>query len=193
MSSHRICPHQHGLHGARIHVFSEQFVASSLAQLAALKAAHAASGVKFCANLSSRYKPWFRALEAALRAGEIGEVRGVQAQKSYRLGERPDFYRQRSSYGGTIPWIGSHPMDWIPWLTRERYESVYATHSRRHNFGYGELEVSAQCQFTLSNEICASVSIDFLHPKTVAAIMTIAFVSSAQKACWKFATSKPGC
>ncbi|MDB5800367.1 MAG: gfo/Idh/MocA family oxidoreductase [Rhodocyclales bacterium] len=150
-----------------IHVFSEKPIAASFDELAALRAAYAAGSSKFCTNFSSRYKPWFRALEAALRANRIGEVRLIQAQKSYLLGSRPDFYRSRASYGGTIPWLGSHTMDWIPWLSRQRYESVFATHSTQHNAGYGELEATAQCQFILSNGLSASVSIDFLHPQTV--------------------------
>ena len=147
-----------------VHVFSEKPVATTLSELTALRAAHQASGKCFSAMFGIRYKPWFLAAHAAVKSGRMGEIRLIQAQKSYKLGTRPAFFANRSTYGGTIPWVGSHAIDWVRWLSGEEFKSVFAAQSTRHNKDNGELEVSAQCQFTLGKEICASVSIDYLRP-----------------------------
>jgi predicted dehydrogenase len=149
-----------------LHVFSEKPVATTLRELTALRAAHQASGKCFSAMFGIRYKPWFLAAHAAIKSGCIGEIRLMQAQKSYKLGTRPAFFANRSTYGGTIPWVGSHAIDWVRWLSGEEFTSVFAVQSTRHNHNNGQLEVSAQCQFTLGNDICASVSIDYLRPAT---------------------------
>jgi len=94
----------------------------------------------------------------------VGEIRLVNTQKSYKLGQRPDFYKKRETYGGTIPWVGIHAIDWIHWITEKKFLSVYATHSRLHNSGHGELETTALCHFTLEDEVFASLSIDYLRP-----------------------------
>jgi predicted dehydrogenase len=43
---------------------------------------------------------------------------------------------------------------------------VYAAQSALHNRGYGELEMSALCHFTLEGEVFASASIEYLRPST---------------------------
>ena len=147
-----------------IHVFCEKPVAMTLDELDRVRAAHEASGVHFAAMMGLRYKPAFHTAWQAVRDGAIGSVRLITAQKSYRLGERADFFRSRSTYPGTIPWVGSHAIDLIHWFSGEAFESVRAAHSTRDNRGHGDLEVSALCQFTMTNEALASASIDYLRP-----------------------------
>jgi predicted dehydrogenase len=91
-------------------------------------------------------------------------VRLINARKSYKLGIRPAYYRERSTYGGTIPWVGSHAIDWIMHLAGSRFASVYATHSDAGNQGNGTMERSALCHFTLDGDIFASASIDVFRP-----------------------------
>ena len=55
-------------------------------------------------------------------------------------------------------------MDWLHWFSGRKFHSVYASHSVKDNRDNGELEMSAMCQFTLEDEIFASVSIDYLRP-----------------------------
>lgn len=147
-----------------IHVFSEKPVATEWADFHALRAALDTRAVFFSAMFGIRYTPAFLAAHAATDAGRIGEVRLLQAQKSYKLGQRPAFFGQRASYGGSIPWVGSHAIDWVHWFAARPFVSVSAQHSRIANGGNGDLEVSAQCQFVLEDEITAQVSIDYLRP-----------------------------
>jgi len=151
-----------------VHVFCEKPVAVTLGQLDRLTAAHRQSGVHFAAMMGLRYAPAFYTAWRAVRDGAIGQVRLVNARKSYKLGRRAAFYHSRQSYPGTIPWVGSHAIDWIRWLTGGRFQTVYATHSRRHNRDHGEMEASALCHFTLSGEVLASVSIDYFRPQGAA-------------------------
>jgi predicted dehydrogenase len=114
--------------------------------------------------LGLRYAPEFYSAWRAVQDGAVGSVRLVNTRKSYKLGQRPSYYTQRETYGGTIPWVGIHAIDWIQWFSGESFRAVRAQHSAQHNHGFGDLEVSALCQFTMSNEVLASASIDYLRP-----------------------------
>ena len=120
--------------------------------------------VKISAMLAMRYEPQFYAAYKAIRSGEIGNVRLLQAQKSYKLGERPAFYRKRDSYGGTILWVGIHAIDWIQWLSGESFVSVSALHSNMENFGHGDLETTAAAQYAMTNNAIATVTCDYYRP-----------------------------
>lgn len=153
-----------------IHVFCEKPVAITLAGLDELRAAYTEAveqhvpRLHFAAMMGLRYDPAFYAAWRAVRAGRIGTVRLINTRKSYKLGERDAYYCSRETYGGTIPWVGSHALDWIAWFGAQPFRRVYAAHSTAHNRGHGDLEVSALCQVTLADEIFASASIDYLRP-----------------------------
>jgi predicted dehydrogenase len=147
-----------------IHAFVEKPVATTLDGLKELRGQHAASGVHLAAMLGIRYDGAMRAVHDAIGRGAVGAVRLITAQKSYKLGTRKDFYKKRETYGGTIPWVGAHAIDWIRWLSGEEYVSVRASHSAAHNRGNGELEMSAACHFTMTNDVIAAANIDYLRP-----------------------------
>lgn len=147
-----------------IHVFSEKPAAVTLPQLDTLREAYRESGVVFSTMMAIRYTPHFAAAKRAVESGAVGEIRLMNAQKSYRLGKRGGMYLDRRLYGGTIPWVGSHAIDWLYWFSGKRFLEVYAQHSSIANRGTGDLEVSAVCGFKMEDEVCATVSIDFLRP-----------------------------
>jgi predicted dehydrogenase len=149
-----------------IHVFCEKPVALNLEELDLLHSEYQQGNVHFSAMMGLRYDPAFYTAWSAVRRGEIGQVRLIYAQKSYKLGTRPEYYSRRSTYGGTIPWVGSHAVDWVYWFSHAQFVSVTASHSRLFNSGYGDLEVSAMCHFVLQDEIFASVSLDYYRPET---------------------------
>lgn len=148
-----------------IHVFSEKPVALELAELNSLKRVYGEHPeVHFTTMLGLRYEPAFYTAWNAVNHGEIGDVRLIHAQKSYKLGNRQVYYHQRSTYGGTIPWVGSHAIDWVHWFSNAPFISVFARHTYQENNRYGTMEVSAACLFELQNEIFATVSLDYLRP-----------------------------
>mgnify|MGYP001300056690 FL=1 len=148
-----------------IHAFVEKPVATELDDLEKLKEIYSKSDLHLAAMFGIRYAAHFRTAWEAVRQGRIGKVRLMTAQKSYRLGERSDFFKTRKTYGGTIPWVGSHAIDWLHWFSGEEFQAVYATHSSLYNREHGDLEVSALCQFKFSNEVMGSVNIDYLRPQ----------------------------
>lgn len=151
--------------GRGIHAYVEKPVATTLDDLQMLRSAFAGSRAGLGAMFGIRCTPHFRTARQAVQDGAVGQIRLMQAQKSYRLGSRAEFFRRRASYGGTIPWVGSHAIDWVRWFSGEQFQSVMAMHSTAHNAGHGELEVTAQCQFAMTNDVFASVSIDYLRPQ----------------------------
>lgn len=147
-----------------VHLYAEKPLATSLDELAELKTLWLSGQSHLAAMFGIRYKPWFMAAWQAVNAGKIGAVRQMHAQKSYKLGQRPDFFAQRASFGGLIPWVGCHAIDWLRWFSGEEFVSVFARHSTLHNGGQGDLEASAICAFEMSHEVLATVSIDYLRP-----------------------------
>lgn len=161
------------LHGAMslealnrsIAVFCEKPVCFTMAELEQLERAAAADPGKFCAMTALRYLPAFFQAHQMFDAGEIGEPVLLQTRKSYKMAVRPDHYRQRSTYGGTIGWVGSHAVDWILWFARSQFAQVSAFQSRRFNGGYGTLESAAQCLCIMKNGVLGEISMDFLRPE----------------------------
>ena len=143
-----------------VNVFAEKPVASSLAELDRLEEAVKASGIAFCAMHYLRFSPAFYLGAQMVRRGDIGDVRMVTAQKSYRYGKRPAWYGDRRLYGGTIPWVGIHAIDWIYHFTGLPFETVSSVQVGK------DPEMAALCQFTLQGGALAAVNIDFHRPKT---------------------------
>lgn len=150
-----------------IPVFCEKPVAITMEDLETLKTVQDRSGAHFAGMMGMRYMPAFHTAHKIVESGGIGEVRLINVQKSYRLGtNRGDYYHKRETLGGLIPLNGSHAVDLVHWFSEKKFKSVYAVHSRMHNSGHGDLEVSAHCEFVLENEIFASVNVDYLRPAT---------------------------
>jgi predicted dehydrogenase len=146
------------------HLFVEKPLATTLEDLENFRRAYGKSGRHLAGMFALRYSPEFLTAWSAIKQGMIGEVRLLNAQKSYKLGTRGEVYRKRELYGGTIPWVGSHAIDWVYWLSGEKFTSVYSAHSRMHNHGHRDLEATACCLFTLTNEVMATVTLDYLRP-----------------------------
>jgi len=145
-----------------INVFSEKPVASSIEELKSVEKAVRDSGIKFCAMHYLRYTPAFYHGAQMVKNGEIGDIRLVTAQKSYKYGTRPEWYGDRSLYGGTIPWIGIHAIDWIYHFTGKRFLSVNSK-----VFGK-DPEMAALSQFELEDGALAAMNLDYYRPSKAA-------------------------
>jgi predicted dehydrogenase len=147
-----------------IHVFVEKPMAVSLDQLARLQRAHAGGRAMLCPMLPYRYHPAFHAAWRAVTEGRVGEPLLITAQKSYKLGARHPMYTHRTTYGGTIPWVAIHGIDWIHWFSRGAVTEVMASHTPAGNVGHGEMESSGACLFRLGNTGVASLTFDYFRP-----------------------------
>lgn len=151
-----------------MHVYCDKPLALSLEGLERVReSAENAKGVLW-AMQTARYDPWFYTAKCLIDEGEIGEIRLLSARKSYRLGQRAPFFRERDLHGGLIPWVAIHGIDFIRYLYPKAAKQVLASHSARSNSGFGSLEVTAQLMLLLENEVMAQVSADYLRPANAA-------------------------
>jgi len=150
-----------------IHVITEKPVATTLEDLVKLKETVAGNGVRLTALLSMRMEPRFQAVYKAVGEGAVGEPILATAQKSYKFGKsRPDFYRDLRTYGGTIPWVGIHAIDYIHFTTRLDYTEVVAFQGNKDHPDYPGCQDYAGMLFRMSNGGTAMVNLDYLRPET---------------------------
>ncbi len=148
-----------------IHVFVDKPVATQLKELDELEAVARNSSARLFAMLTMRYEATFYTARRLVEAGSIGQLRMLTGQKSYKLGKRPDFYRDREQFGGITPWISIHIIDLILWIARKRCISVSSLQDNHYNHGYGELEMTSLCSLQLEDNILASINSDYYRPK----------------------------
>lgn len=146
------------------HVFAEKPLARTLDELDAIEEKWKTSGRQLAAMLNYRVNPAFVLAKCLIDRGDIGEIRLLNAQKSYKFGKRPDFMTVRGTYGGTIPWVGIHAIDWILWLSGASPQSVTALQSSAGAENGICPEITALAQFELKGEILASLTVDYLRP-----------------------------
>ena len=142
-----------------VDIFAEKPIAATLEELDAVERAVRESGIRFCAMHYLRYTPAFYHGAKLVKSGAIGEVRMATAQKSYRYGTRPAWYHDRALYGGTIPWVGIHAIDWLWHFTGKRFLSVST-----RVFGR-DPEMAALCQFEMEDGLIGGMNLDFYRPK----------------------------
>ena len=149
-----------------IHVICEKPIALQLDELDAIEKICAETSAKIISMVGIRYDAAFWTARKLVKEGAIGKIKVIHTQKSYKLGKRPDFYKSRELYGGTIPWVGSHAIDWLLWFTESEFESVTAFHDHDDNFDNGTMEIAGECLFRMKNGVIATSSIDYLRPAT---------------------------
>jgi predicted dehydrogenase len=87
------------------------------------------------------------------------------AQKSYRFGaSRPDWYRRRRDYAGTMLWVASHGIDAIRFCCDVEFGRVIGVQSNVSKPDYEEMEDHCVALWELSNGGSAVVHADFLRP-----------------------------
>lgn len=150
-----------------VDVFCEKPVAFTLDEVTALEKAAAVTGAKFGGMMGMRFEPHFHTALKMINDNVIGGVELISTRKSYIYGNRPDFYNSRATYGGTIPWVGSHAIDLIQHCNAGDFATVRAW--QRHRNDDPELpELTAHCAFTMTSGAIASADIDYLRPGSAA-------------------------
>lgn len=150
----------------KLHIIAEKPLALNQAELAQVKDAVAESRIGLTMLISMRFEAPYLAIKQIVDAGEIGEVAQIGAQKSYKLGERPEWMRHRETFGGTIPYIGIHMVDLMRYTSgREMVEAV----SFQSRIGFPEIrdmENTAATLFRMDNGGVAALRLDYLRPET---------------------------
>ena len=150
-----------------IHVLSEKPAATNLADLTSLEREVHRSGVLYSIMLEMRAMPIFLAARKAVQQGAIGEPILLSSQKSYKFGSnRPWFYKERKTYGGTIPWVGIHALDYMRWVSGQEYARVAAFEGNKSHPQTPGCEDHAGLLFHLANGGTATCHLDFLRPES---------------------------
>jgi len=150
----------------KLHVVAEKPLAIELEDLRRVKQAVARQGVRLSMLLPMRFSPPYLALKQVVDSGAIGEVAQIGAQKSYKLGDRPVWYLRRSTYGGTIPWIGIHMVDLMRWSSGREFTEVASFQTHIAFPELGEMENVTASLFRLDNGGAATLRMDYLRPET---------------------------
>ena len=148
-----------------VNVLSEKPAATTLENLGRLEQAVRESGIHYSVMLDMRGMPTFQAAHKAVRGGAVGEPILLTGQKSYIWGDdRPWYYKQRKTYGGTIAWVGIHALDYMRWVSGQDYARVAAWEGNKAHPAYPGCEDHAGLVFRLANGGTATCHLDFLRP-----------------------------
>jgi predicted dehydrogenase len=150
----------------KLHVIAEKPLAISRTDLERVKKAVKSQGVKLGMLLPMRYDPPYLGLKRIVDSGEIGEVVQIAAQKSYTLGDRSQWMRKRSSYGGTIPWIGIHMIDLMRFTSGREFRQAASFASRVGHPEMGDMENTTGTLFSMDNGGTATLHMDYFRPAT---------------------------
>ncbi len=148
------------------HVISEKPLAATMDELNRLRAERDNAGVRVTAMLPMRLHPTFTAAHKAVEDGSIGEPFLVSAQKSYRWGtDRPWYFKLRKDYGGSIPWVAIHAIDFIRYVTGLDYAGVTARQAVKVHRDYPQCEDCGALLFEMTNGGQATLTFDYLRPR----------------------------
>lgn len=150
----------------KIHVVSEKPLAITKADFDKVRRAVADNGIQLSMIIAMRFQPEFQALRTAVMSGQVGDVIQVTAQKSYKLGSRPDWMKHRASYGGTIPYIGIHLVDLMRFTTGRELLHVASHETRVGHPELGDMENTAISLFRLDNGGNGAMHLDYCRPET---------------------------
>jgi predicted dehydrogenase len=153
----------------KLHIVAEKPLAITTSDLEEIKRTVAEAGIRLTMLISMRFEAQYRALKQIVDSGEIGEVAQIAAQKSYKLGERPEWMRHRSSFGGTIPYIAVHMVDLIRWASGRELVETISVQGRVGFPSLLEMENTTATIFRLDNGGSAALHMDYLRPDTATA------------------------
>ncbi len=150
-----------------IAVVSDKPVAATWAQWERLRALTSGNPRVLLTEFPFRCQNEFRAARAAVQSGQIGEVVLATAQKSYRFGaSRPNWYRNREAYPGTLFWVASHGVDAIHFCGGVPFWGTISASGNLSRRDYGaNFEDHVVALFGLQNGGSALVHADFLRPE----------------------------
>lgn len=150
----------------KIPIVAEKPLALSPQELEQTRSVVAAARVPLTILLPMRFEAEYRKMRSVVTSGEIGDVVSLAAQKSYKLGTRPDWMKNKATYGGTIPYIGIHMVDLMLYVGRHDFKSAAAFQSRVGFPEIRDMENNAVVIFQLDNRGSASLRLDYLRPET---------------------------
>ncbi len=152
-----------------LHVIAEKPLALNRHDLALVRQAYSKPGLRLSTLLPMRFEPAYQELKAIVDSGEIGEVAQITGQKSYQLGPRPEWQKQRESYGSTVLWIGIHMIDLMRHCSGRELVEVAGYQSHVAFPEIGAMENVTAAVYKLDNGGVGTLHMDYLRPDTAPA------------------------
>lgn len=147
------------------HVVAEKPVALNAEELQAVQAAISKAGVGFTSLLPMRYEPSYYTMARLVREGAIGDIRLMNAQKSYKMGSRADWFKDAALYGSTMQWIGVHMVDLMHWVSGQHFRSAYSYEQNVGRPADGAMQNVSGAVFQLKNGGVATLNMDYFRPE----------------------------
>lgn len=145
---------------------AEKPIAVSIEQLEYVEQVAARTKTPLTMLLFMRFQPEFIAMKEIVSSGIIGEPIQLSGQKSYKLGDRPEWMKDRRTFGGTIPYIGCHVVDLLRFITARDMTHVAGFHANVGAPQVREMENTCAFSYRLDNGGTADVRLDYLRAQT---------------------------
>ncbi|MEM8873600.1 MAG: Gfo/Idh/MocA family oxidoreductase [Planctomycetota bacterium] len=110
-----------------------------------------------------RAQPALLAARELVQSGELGQMVLAVAQKTYPLGNRPAFYKERTLYGGTMLWVASHGIDALRFVCGP-LTPISARHGNAGSANIAPAEDHAVATFALADGGTAIAHADLARP-----------------------------
>jgi predicted dehydrogenase len=150
----------------KLNVIAEKPLATTREDLNRVKKSVQESNIKLGTLLTMRYSSPYRALKEIAASGALGEVIQISSQKSYKLGQRPAWFKKQDSYGSTILWIGIHMIDLMRFTSGRKYTQASSFMGRVGFPDLGDMETTSTTSFHLDNGGTATLHMDYCMPET---------------------------
>jgi predicted dehydrogenase len=148
----------------KIHVIAEKPLAIEKSDLQQIQKSVADSRIGLTMLLPMRFLPAFRKMQQVVAAGQIGQVAQISAQKSYQLGERPEWMQHHATFGGIIPYIGIHMVDLMRFTTGRDLVDAASFQAHIAHPEMKDMENTAVSIFRLDNGGNANLRLDYFRP-----------------------------
>ncbi|OGV69784.1 MAG: hypothetical protein A3K19_22335 [Lentisphaerae bacterium RIFOXYB12_FULL_65_16] len=147
-----------------IHVLAEKPLAFTLEELGELQHAVTTCGIQVSMLLTMRFEGAYRLVREQVAAGAVGKVCQASMQKSYRLGNRPEWQRSKETFSGIIPFIGIHALDLIRWTSGCEFTAAMAYQGNTGHPDIRDMEDNACVALKLDNGGSAVARLDYCRP-----------------------------
>lgn len=149
-------------------VVSDKPIAATRAQLDRIRDLTRGNSRVVLTEFDFRSRPSFRAAWQAVRDGKIGTPALATAQKSYRFGQRPQWYADRELYSGTMLWVASHGIDAIRFVTGKKVVAAVGRQGNVSRPQFKTMEEYVTALFELEGGATGIVHADYYRPEKAA-------------------------
>ncbi|HHW10925.1 MAG TPA: Gfo/Idh/MocA family oxidoreductase [Firmicutes bacterium] len=149
-----------------IAVYSEKPLATKLADLELIQKKAHQTATPLVAMFELRAHPVTATAARLVAEGAIGRPVLAFGQKSYKLNPdgRPIWYADRELFGGTIPWVAIHAIDWTRFITGLEFAQVYASEISVAAGRLAPIATAGAIHFTFRQGGTAAITFDYLRP-----------------------------